>query len=48
MFKTRKILCLVLVLVMALGVFAACGGPDKPDGPGEGEYTGAMVENGNT
>ncbi len=48
MFKTRKILCLVLVLVMALGVFAACGNPDKPDGPGAGEYTGAMVENGNT
>ncbi len=44
--NSKKLLALLLVLVMALGVFAACGTPDKPDAPKE--YTGAMVENGNT
>ncbi len=42
----RKILALALVLIMALGVFAACGQPSNPDD--SKEYTGEMADNGNT
>ncbi len=58
--KTKKLLAILLALVMVLTVLAACNNPDNPNpdnpnpdnpdnpGPSTGEYTGAMVENGNT
>ncbi len=46
--KSRKIISLLLVLVVVMTVLTACGGGNNPDNPGSGEYTGAMVDGGNT